>query len=385
MSRVGVRSAALSAASRALDDTAGLLRGTGAELLAAAARCRPPPPAAAGSLRLLAQWWRLEVAVARAVGPGGVAGEALALESVAARLALAARAYERVEAGVAALMTAVAGAADASGSLGWFDEGGAVAEVRVVESGWGRTRVGGLADLVAAGDGLEGGRVRVLEVAAAGGGSAWVVVVPGTQGWSPVPGANPFDLSTDVRAVTGDDATVAAAGVALALQHARAASARSTSLDPVMLVGHSQGGILAAALAGDTAFGRRHRVTHLLTTGAPVGSFPVPASVRVLAVEHGDDPVPGLDLTPNPASAHWLTLRAGGGPPLDVGRHRLARYVETVRAVTGAPAVPAHGAAVPGVAAWCAGAATFLDRPLRSVTDVVVTRRVAPAAAPRLT
>ena len=104
-----------------------------------------------------------------------------------------------------------------------------------------------------------------------------MVVVPGTQEWSPRAGANPFDLTTDVRAVTGD-ATLAAAGVAAALDLAAAGRVgRSTAADPVVLVGHSQGGILAAALASDAGFTARHRVTHVVTSGSPVGLFPVPA------------------------------------------------------------------------------------------------------------
>ncbi len=384
MSRVAVRSGALSRASRAVGDAAGELRRAGAELLVASARCRPPSSTGASAVALLAGWLRLEGAVARAAGPRGVAGEALALESLAVRLAVAARAYEGVEAGVAAVMASVAGAADLSATVGWLAEEHSAAQVRVVDARWSRPRVEEVADLVAAGQGLDGGRVRVLELASADGGSAWVVVIPGTQRWSPVAGSNPFDLTTDVRAVAGgDDATVAVSGVALALERARAASGRSRADDPVLLVGHSQGGILAAALASDAGFARRHHVTHLLTTGAPIGLLPVPASVRVLAVEHADDPVPGLDLTPNPATASWFTLRTGAGPPADVAAHRLERYVESVRVAVAAaaPTGPAHGGGVagvtgvPGVAGWCAGAAAFVGRPVRNATDVVVTRR----------
>ena len=110
--------------------------------------------------------------------------------------------------------------------------------------------------------------VRVPETTRGDGGAAWVVVVPGTQQWSAGPGPNPFDVTTNVRAMTGD-ATVAAAGVAVALAAAGSVG-RSTADDPVALVGHSQGGILAAALASDTSFTTRHRITHVLTSGAPV-------------------------------------------------------------------------------------------------------------------
>ena len=231
-----------------------------------------------------------------------------------------------------------------------------------------RPPVGGPADLVALGEGLDGGRVRVVEVEGPDGASAWVVVVPGTQEWSPRAAANPFDLTSDVRTVTGE-ATLAAVGAAAALDRAMAAAGRAGREDPVLLVGHSQGGIHAAALATDPAFTTAHRVTHVVTTGAPVGLFPVPGSIRVLSVEHADDPVPTLDLGPNPGGPSWLTLRAGEGPPTDVGRHRLEEYERTVRAAQEAPR-----GTVPGLGAWEVSAGAFLHRPVRSVTEVVVER-----------
>jgi pimeloyl-ACP methyl ester carboxylesterase len=211
--------------------------------------------------------------------------------------------------------------------------------------------------------------VRVLETSRPGGGSAWVVVVPGTQDWSLRAGPNPFDLTTDVRALTGE-ATVAAAGVAAALTLARSRSGRATPDDPVLLVGHSQGGILAAALASDPGFTREHRVTHLVTTGAPVALFPVPSRVRVLSVEHADDPVPGLDLTPNPAHATWLTVQAPAATrPVDVDRHRLGGYVATVRVLEGAPR-----GTISGLDGWQASAGAFLGAPVRSVAEAVAER-----------
>jgi pimeloyl-ACP methyl ester carboxylesterase len=193
--------------------------------------------------------------------------------------------------------------------------------------------------------------------------------VPGTQEWSPVAGANPFDLTTDVRSVTREQGTVAAAGVVAALDRARAASGRSSPEDPVLLVGHSQGGILAAALACGPDVLNGHRVTHVLTTGAPVGLFPVPESVRVLSVEHADDPVPALDLTPNPSTPSWVTLRSGDGPPVVLRRHALDEYVRTMRGTVGGAA-----GADPATAAWEDSAEAFLGLPVRAVTEVVVTR-----------
>ena len=173
-----------------------------------------------------------------------------------------------------------------------------------------------------------------------------------------------------MRVVTGD-ATLAAAGVAAALEVARGrAGARSTTADPVVLVGHSQGGILAAALASDAVFTARHRVTHVVTSGSPIGWFPVPATTRVLSVERGDDPVPRLDLAPNPDRSSWVTVRTpGDNLPVDVRGHRLGGYVSTLRIAEDAPR-----GTVAGLDAWQASAGEVLGRPVRSVSELRVER-----------
>ena len=313
-------------------------------------------------------WARVQAEVIRLVGPRGAWGEALALDSLALQLRAAARVYAQVERSVHAVLEGVRAGADLAARGGWLTDGvGAVPVLVAVPST--AAAIDGVAGLVATGEGLDGGRVRVLETARPDGESGWVVVVPGTQEWSPRASTNPFDLTTDVRAMSGE-ATLAAAGVALALEEAKRASSRSNADDPVLLVGHSQGGILAAALASDSAFRARHNVTHVVSTGAPVAIFPVGADVRVLAVEHTDDPVPRLDLSPNPAGSRWLTIRAPCGRlPVDVTSHRRAAYVETVTAAEGAP----HGT-VPGLDGWRASAWPFLAVPVRSVSEFQVRR-----------
>lgn len=381
--RVDVRSETLIAAALRAAAIADELREDAGRLAAVVAGVGLPRVRSPGEAMLLSRWLALEGRALALVGPGGLWGDALEFDGLAAALRSAARVYVEVERGVAGVLTAVAAGADLAGRAGWFVDGpvnGGGPIVRAVPStltgplvgdGGVPGRVPGVADLVAAGDGLDGGRVRVLETTRGDGGSAWVVIIPGTQEWSPRPGSNPFDLTTDVRALTGD-ATIAAAGASAALARARAASGRSSPQDPVMLVGHSQGGILAAALASDPTFRAGNRVTHVVTSGAPVALFPVPQTVKVLSIEHADDPVPGLDLTPNPGGRSWTTIvapRAGEGAPLDVDRHLLARYVQTARAAEGAPR-----GAVPGLDAWQVGAGDVLGRQVRSVRDHVIER-----------
>ena len=90
---------------------------------------------------------------------------------------------------------------------------------------------------------------------------AWVVEIPGTQDWWPLPGPNPFDLTGDVASLAGR-ATAAGEVVATAL-----AAAGARTGEPVLLAGHSLGGMVAAGLAADPSFRSRFTVTHVLTAG----------------------------------------------------------------------------------------------------------------------
>jgi hypothetical protein len=202
------------------------------------------------------------------------------------------------------------------------------------------------------------GHVRVIEVPQPHG-SVWVVEISGTQDWSLRAGATPFDVTTDVRSMA-QEATVLAEGVQQALAQAQAASDHAASdhaasdhaasdhaaapgrataggpSAPVMLVGHSLGGIAAAGLASSPRFTAEHQVTHLVTMGAPVGRMPVPAETQVLSLEHTRDPVPRLEGQRNPDRATWVTVTRdahGDGVDRATQTHDLRGYVDTAAIV----------------------------------------------------
>jgi hypothetical protein len=152
--------------------------------------------------------------------------------------------------------------------------------------------------------GAEGseGQVQITEVTGADGTSSWIVQIPGTQEWSPFRGDNPVDATTNVKLMAGD-ATVIQQRVGEAMRRAGIQSG-----DPVMLTGHSQGGITAAALASDPAFGDQFSVRTVVTGGSPIGRMDIPGSVSVLALEHSQDAVPMLDGRSNPDRTNWLTV-----------------------------------------------------------------------------
>lgn len=180
------------------------------------------------------------------------------------------------------------------------------------------------------------GHVRVIEVPGPSG-SAWVVEVSGTQVWDPRAASNPHDVTTDVR-LMARESSVLAAGVEQALRMAQADSGRDTSDDPVLLSGHSLGGIVAAGLASSPSFTAQHRVTHVVTMGSPVARMPVPRDVQVLSLEHHQDPVPRLEGRSNPDRRSWVTVTRdlrGDGDGVDTGSgaHDGEEYAETARAV----------------------------------------------------
>jgi hypothetical protein len=238
------------------------------------------------------------------------------------------------------------------------------------------------------------GHVRVVEVPTPSG-RAWLVEVSGTQVWDPRAGANPFDATTDVRAMA-QQSTALARGVQEALEQAQAESRAATaragtqagpaggaraaagdsgpdpSVEPVMLVGHSLGGIVAAALASSPGFTARHGVTHVVTMGSPVARMPVQAGTQVLSLEHRQDPVPRLEGAPNPDRAGWVTATRD----LDDGRrdgtgsaaHGVGEYAVTAAAV--------DRSTDPSLVAWRGGSEAFFT-PVTGEEAVVRDYRIA--------
>ncbi|WP_157366389.1 hypothetical protein [Arthrobacter sp. Soil763] len=141
--------------------------------------------------------------------------------------------------------------------------------------------------------------VRITTVHKPGQADAYIVSIPGTTRWYPDGAANPTDLTGNLE-LAGGNLSTAAGAVRLAMENAGIPPG-----SPVMLSGHSQGGMIAAALASDGSFTDRFNVTNVVTFGSPVDSAPIPAGIDVLALQHAGDPVPRVDLGD-------LTVGAGG-------------------------------------------------------------------------
>ena len=173
---------------------------------------------------------------------------------------------------------------------------------------------------------LASGEVGVLveKVHRADGGTAWVVTIPGTQDWG-VTGEHAMDLRANLGLVGGASAT--------SLDAVRAAMRRAgvRPEDPVVLNGHSQGGLVAQRLAQTGEFD----VRAVVTFGSPVGAPTTRTRVPSLHLEHTDDVVPQLDGADNPADATTTTVRArspeGSAGPVEA--HLMDGYAETAAEV----------------------------------------------------
>lgn len=148
------------------------------------------------------------------------------------------------------------------------------------------------------------GEIDVRVLTRADGSRAVIVDIPGTKSWDPLPNGDVTSLATNVRAVAGQP-TAYEHGVLTAMQRAGV-----TPADDVMLVGHSEGGMVAVRTAIDATASGRFHVSHVVTAGSPIGAVAarVPARVQVLALENSGDLVPHADGATNPDRTNITTV-----------------------------------------------------------------------------
>lgn len=181
--------------------------------------------------------------------------------------------------------------------------------------------------------------MEVLRTTTPDGARRWTVVVPGTQSpWAG--GANPMDNETNLRTLAGLPSDMET-GVTTALDQAGVRPG-----EPVTLVGHSQGGLVAARLAADPVVRARYAITTVLTAGSPIGPVRLPDDVAVLSLEDVEDPVVGLDGQPNAPRLNHVTVAVAGGEAAAGQAHRLPGYERTADLL--------RGIDDPGVQAWLA-------------------------------
>lgn len=161
-----------------------------------------------------------------------------------------------------------------------------------------------------------------------------VVYLPGTDDLNPLSSDSDIrDVEEDLRAAGGQRSAYVE-GVEKAMHEAGIAAH-----DPVLIAGHSLGGMVAAK---ELSEGRSFNVTNVITAGAPTAAQrDFPATSHVLSLESSGDIVPQVEGRRNRISPQQTTVTFTSGEDTIVGNHQPSTYER------GAAAVDAsHDAAV---------------------------------------
>lgn len=205
------------------------------------------------------------------------------------------------------------------------------------------TTIGGLLrsdDQVEHSGTLEHSAIRIHHIVHGDGTGGWIVDLPGTESWSPTAGPNPSDAAANLAGMAGVGSSIYPA-VTAALRTSMRRAGVTPGAQPVMLVGHSQGGILATRLAQDDTFRRTFDVRQVVTAGSPVSRITLPAGVTSFDLEHAEDIVPRLDGTDAPrdqrnrVSLHARATPRPGDAKSPVSTHPGRRYAETADRLAG--------------------------------------------------
>ena len=175
----------------------------------------------------------------------------------------------------------------------------------------------------------ESDQVRIERYAAPGEPPVWLVYVGPTETFSPVATDEPWDLTSNIAGVAGLPAgSIRATELAMA-------QAGIQPGDDVQFMGYSQGGLVAARLAGAGIW----NVDGLETFAAPTGSVQLPPDIPGIVVRHTDDLVTATG-GPNPIISGQVQVEreaypAGVPIPDDqpLPAHQRPTYLATAQAI----------------------------------------------------
>jgi hypothetical protein len=166
------------------------------------------------------------------------------------------------------------------------------------------------------------GTLEVQTLHAPDGSARHIVYLPGTDDLATTPwhtDGDVRDLPADLREISGAD-TAYAEGIRRAMTEAGIGPH-----DPVLLVGHSLGGMESASML---AHGSGFHVTHVVTAGSPIAGIQgYPPGSHVLSLENRGDVVPLLDGHDNADSVPQVTVQFDDHETSVAGNHDLRHYV----------------------------------------------------------
>ncbi|MFU0573689.1 alpha/beta hydrolase [Gardnerella vaginalis] len=133
------------------------------------------------------------------------------------------------------------------------------------------------------------------------GSSSWLVIIPGTDGKA----HSPFGWEQNAEVMSHSSLVRKQADSTRMVVEAMKRSGIKPN-EPVALVGHSQGGIVAASIASD--YSKQYNIQHVVTAGSPIANHPIPKKTWVTSIEMDDEIVPSLDGKENPRRNNWVTI-----------------------------------------------------------------------------
>ena len=176
----------------------------------------------------------------------------------------------------------------------------------------------------------------------------WLVSLPGTDHMTMESTPNPADIATNIREVLNVPSAMRV-GVVEALHRAMRADGvprGSWAKEPVLICGHSQGGMIATALAAGDPEDVGVDVRGVLALGSPSRRYSIRDDVTMVSVVHDQDVIPSTDGTPQRVSDHRVTVGRRLVRPRQGAlyyAHSSSTYTETVRQVERKTAVAPWG------------------------------------------
>jgi hypothetical protein len=173
-----------------------------------------------------------------------------------------------------------------------------------------------IAELSQGSDSPANGTIEIQTITTAAGDVVHVVNLPGTDDLGTLPWTaddDVRDMGTNLGLIAGEDDAYQQ-GILQAM-----AEAGIDAQDPVLIVGHSQGGMEAVAiLTGGGDF----NVTDVVTVGSPTAQVgDLPDGSHVLSIEQHGDLVPLLDGEDNPPSVEQTTVVVDADPEPGIAEH----------------------------------------------------------------
>lgn len=177
-----------------------------------------------------------------------------------------------------------------------------------------------------------------IKVTRVGTGSSrrWLASLPGTDHSDFETQPNPADIEANLREELNMPnamrrGTIEAIRLAM---RSDGVAAEQIPSEPVLICGHSQGGMVAVALASTSPANAGIKVDRVLTLGSPTRRMRLREDVVAVAVEHDQDIVPSLDATPRFDRDQRVTVQRKLNPPRSnplFYAHSSSTYTETVR------------------------------------------------------